>query len=80
MDNHFYMVGGDIRRQTKGGAIGSDLTGETALLYMLTWDKRFISKLKKLGIALDMFRRYVDDIIVFLHPVRLGWRYNSKAN
>ena len=80
MSNHYYTVGGQIRRQEKGGAIGSDLTGETALLYMLTWDTKYLEKLKKLGVSLQLYRRYVDDIILLMNPIRNGWRYDRNRN
>ena len=35
MDNHYYTIGGHIRKQTQGGSIGSDLTGESARIYMM---------------------------------------------
>ena len=28
MNNHFYTINGEVRRQKEGGAIGSDATGE----------------------------------------------------
>ena len=36
IDNHFYRIDTQIRRQNKGGAIGSDATGECARLFMLS--------------------------------------------
>ena len=30
MGNHYYTIGIEIRKQSEGGAIGSDLTGEEA--------------------------------------------------
>ena len=35
MSNHFYTIEGDIRKQSEGGSIGSDLTGEAARLFMI---------------------------------------------
>ena len=46
MGEHFYTIGGDIRRQEEGGAIGSDLTGELARVYMLQWDQKFLVKVR----------------------------------
>ena len=55
MANHFYTIGDEIRRQTEGGSIGSDLTGEVARLYMLQWDKTFMEISKVIGIKLDLY-------------------------
>ena len=45
MDNHMYSINGEVRRQLKGGAIGSVLTGDNSRLYMINWDKKYKSKL-----------------------------------
>ena len=42
MSNHFYTFKGDIYKQTKGGSIGSELTGEVSKLYMVLWDQKFL--------------------------------------
>ena len=78
MENHFYTIGGDIRRQEEGGSIGSDLTGEVARLYMLEWDQVYIHLLRKLGISLDLFSRYVDDMVIILRAIGKGWHWNGK--
>ena len=54
MNGHFYTIGGNIRRHGKGGAIGSDLIGELARVYMLQWNQRFLERCKSLGIHLDI--------------------------
>ena len=80
MENHFYTIGGDIRLQSNGGAIGSDLTGECARLYMMQWDEKLKLKLRKLGIILDMYTRYVDDMILVMRAVGKGWKYDKDKN
>ena len=80
MDSHFYTIGGGIRRQAKGGSIGSDLTGESARCYMMIWDDRFTKKVKNLGIHLHLYKRYVDDILVLLDSIRVGWNYSQTTN
>ena len=47
---------------------------------MLTWDRKFKEKVRKLGISVELYRRYVDDILVFLHPVRRVWIYDPVKN
>ena len=38
MSNHYYTFGGELHKQTDGGAIGSSLTGEMARDVMGIWD------------------------------------------
>ena len=77
MENHFYQIGGKIYRQKEGSAIGVDLSVESCSLYMTSWDQKFLSKLKKHGIAVDMYFRYVDDIVIGLRGIHCGWYYSS---
>ena len=79
MSGHFYTIGGDIRRQEEGGAIGSDLTGELARVDMLQWDQRFQNKVRKLGFQLDMYNRYVDNMTIITRLISRGWRYSRKT-
>ena len=80
MSNHFYKIGDEIKKQTDGGAIGVDLTNEVACLYMLRWDRKFRRKLRRLGIEVILYRRYVDDITVILNRITRGWRYDDKSD
>ena len=80
MENHVYRIEGNIRRQKAGGAIGSELTGETARNYMVQWDQKLRKKLKKLGIHTCMYARYVDDIVMALNVINKGWLYDKKKN
>ena len=79
MANHFYTIGDVIRRQTEGGSIGSDLTGEAARLYMLQRDKMFLEMLKKEGIRLDLYSRYVDDMVIIARAIGRGWFWNGSS-
>ena len=56
MNNHYYTINGTLRRQLKGGAIGSELTGDVSRNYMLNWDNIFRRKLKGLGIHLEIYK------------------------
>ena len=38
MEDHVYSINDEVRRQMKGGAIGSVLTGDNSRLYMINWD------------------------------------------
>ena len=75
MANHFYTIGDVIRRQMEGGSIGSDLTGEAARLYMLQWDETYMKTLKNLGLSMDMFARYVDDMVLVTRAIGQGWHW-----
>ena len=61
MKNHIYVFGGQLRRQKEGGAIGLELTGQLAKIYMIWWDKEFAKKLNQLEISYALYKRYVDD-------------------
>ena len=78
MKNHFYTIGDEIRRQTEGGSIGSDLTGEAARLYMLQWDKAFLDILKITGLKLDLYSRYVDDMVLVTRAIGKGWYWDKS--
>ena len=62
MKNHIYEFDGKLYRQVSGGAIGLELTGEVAKIYMSWWDRQFLGKLQELSITLILYKRYVDDI------------------
>ena len=42
MEKHDYKFNGKIYRQKQGGAIGMDLTGVIADIYMCEWDKKMM--------------------------------------
>ena len=60
MENHVYSIDGLVRRQLKGGAIGSVLTGDNSRLYLMRWDHKYRLKLRKLGINLRLLRRSIE--------------------
>ena len=77
LSNHFYTFGGSIRRQTKGGSIGSELTGEISRIYMLRWDRKFLTKLRRLGLSPYIYTRYVDDTLIMVDVIRPDVAYKS---
>ena len=79
MTNHYYSFGGLIQKQSDGGAIGSDLTGEIARNVMTWWDTIFIAILKELSIKVDLYSRYVDDQLEALPPINPGWDFDTKS-
>ena len=77
MENHYYQIGGKIYRQKEGSAIGVDLSVESCSLYMTNWDKMFLDKLKRLCITVNLYFRYVDDIVIGLRGIHHGWYYST---
>ena len=47
---------------------------------MIYWDKKFLKKVKDLGISVDLYGRYVDDVITALNTINRGWDYNPISN
>ena len=52
MKNHVYNFNNEMRKQKEGGAIGMDLTGSVANIFMTWWDKELLKRLNELGIKL----------------------------
>ena len=80
LENHVYQIDGTVRRQAEGGAIGSDLSGENPPLYMLSWDCKFRKRLRKLGILIAFYTRYVDDTVCLLQSIQKGWTYSPDKD
>ena len=69
MKNHVYEFKEELRKQKEGGAIGINLTGELAKIYMTWWDKELIAKLEEIGIDPILYKRYVDDIVIAVKKI-----------
>ena len=78
METHTYEFANEIRRQRKGGAIGMELTGVVAQIFMVWWDKEFIRKLQEVNIRLKLHERYVDDTNLAGRQTEIGARYNGE--
>ena len=61
MSNHVYCVGDRIFLQQRGGPIGLELTGAVSRAFMARWDRMYLQKVRKAGIKMMMYERYVDD-------------------
>ena len=57
----------------------SDLTGEICQIVMLLWDLQFLKKLSQLGIQADLYKRYVDDLILILDAIKNS-RYCPRSD
>ena len=64
MKNHTYQFDNKIRKQEKGGAIGVELTGELAQIFIIWWTKQFQKKTDEEEVKIHLFKRYVDDVNV----------------
>ena len=62
---------------SKGGAIGLQLTGVIADIFMGWWDQKLLSKLNNLNIVCKMYERYVDDIDTILEGQVRGKVYTD---
>ena len=75
MTNHVYEFDGVIRRQSEGGPIGLELTGNVAQVFMIWWDRSFADRMYVLGLEETLCKRYVDDVNHALRELPLGTRY-----
>ena len=73
--NHVYNFGNKYRVQAKGGPIGVRCTGEMADCFMVDWDKRLMEKLRLVGIELEVYARFKDDIDVVTEALEKGLKY-----
>ena len=62
MKNHIYQFDNKIHKQEEGGAIGVELTGELAQIFMIWWTKQFQDKTTEEKVQIHLYKRYVDDI------------------
>ena len=71
MENHIYTWDGSIKKQSKGGVIGSDLTGELGVFFMLVWTSIFIDRVKYATLdipdwEMHMLHMLIDKLTIFL--------------
>ena len=66
MSLHDFTFNGKVYRQEKCGAIGLDLVGVVASIYMDHWHKKLIEILLEERIFPKMYKRYVDNIDLIL--------------
>ena len=77
LETHTYDFAGEIRRQKEGGAIGMEITGVVAQIFMVWWDRQLTHKLEEVNIQLNLHERYVDDTNVVTKQTPLGARYDG---
>ncbi|KAL8613584.1 hypothetical protein ACOMHN_022003 [Nucella lapillus] len=62
MKNHVYKFNNTVKKQSQGGPIGLELTGELAAIFMMWWDRELLRRVHMLGLEVALYKRYVDDI------------------
>ena len=72
---HTYSFNQKFYLQKNGGPIGLRSTCCVARLVMTWWDSMLVEALESLNIKKVAGARYMDDIRVWLHAIRLGWRW-----
>ena len=77
METHVYEFVEEIRRQRKGGAIGMEITGVVAQIFMVWWDRELRRRLEEVNIRLKMHERYVDDSNILTKQTEVGARYDG---
>ena len=72
-----YEFDSGIKRQTKGGAIGLELTGDLAQIFMNWYDRQMNRKLEEKGVEVLLYQRYVDDINMIY--IEFLWKMETTA-
>ena len=80
LENHVYCVGDKTFLQKEGGPIGLELTGAVSRPFMARWDRMYAEKIKRAGIKMLLYERYVDDSNQVAVNKPLGARYNRELN
>ena len=80
MENHFYLLGGEVMRQASGAGTGLRCSEALGRAFGLDWDRKMIQKLVKLNWPPLMIKRYVDDLNALLRALRPGVRYNAMED
>ena len=78
MEHHYYMLGGEVKRQARGAGIGLRCSEALGRAFGLDWDRRLVERLEALGWPPLMIQRYVDDLNAVLSKLEPGVRYNHQ--
>ena len=74
---HVYSFENRYFLQQIGGPIGLRGTCAVARLTMVEWDRKWMDMMTKLGISVEDAARYMDDLRVYLHSIKKGWRWKE---
>ena len=80
LSNHTYKVGDVMYLQSSGGPIGLELTGAVARPFMLRWDRLYLEKVKKVGMKMPLYKRYIDDSNQMAVVPPPGAKYDETRN
>ena len=72
---HIYKFGNKFYLQQRGGPIGLRATCGVARLTMIMWDRLWLEMVSDMGLNIEDAARYMDDLRLFMFPVREGWRW-----
>ena len=79
LSNHTYTVGDVKYLQTAGGPIGLELTGAVSRPFMMRWDKMYLDRVRRAGIVMQMYERYIDDSNQVAVVPLPGAKYDSDS-
>ena len=79
MTTHAYQFGGRIFRQKLGAPIGLRASAVLAKLCMAFWDVKWAKIQTAFGLVVQLMFRYMDDIRVYLHPIRACWEWTGMG-
>ena len=65
--------------QLRGGPIGFELTEAVSKAVMWRWDKIYVKRVKKAGIKILLYKRYVDDSNQVAMSQPLGAKYHNDT-
>ena len=78
LKTHAYEFAGQLKKQKEGGAIGNELTGTIAQVFMVWWDKQLRARLQEVNVRLRLHERYIDDTNVVATKTPIGARYDGE--
>ena len=67
--NHVFSYNNVIYKQEEGGAIGLELVGVVAKIYMCWWDKQLIQRTLNENLELVLYKRYEDDCNIIVKHI-----------
>ena len=79
MDSSCYTFGGEIFSQQSGSGIGLRGSACSAKILMGYWDQGWCKIQQKLGLVVHLIFRYIDDIRVYMAPIREGWSWSQSG-
>ena len=75
--SHIYTFSGKLYKQKAGGPIGLRGTCAIARLVMQMWDSKWLERMARLKVVIELAMRYMDDGRAFLAAIKAGWRWSD---